>query len=117
MEERRRAIAQQQERVATAQSGQAGLAGKKVSLAEELSRLKVERPTLAAEYGQHQSELDAKAREIDAKRVEGLAEDRGVEGTLKQGKGPVYRQRQAELATLRISTRSSRSGPTTPRSG
>ncbi|MEZ0300433.1 MAG: hypothetical protein ACAH24_00060 [Hyphomicrobiaceae bacterium] len=100
MEERRRAIAQQQERVATAQSGQAGLAGKKVSLAEELSRLKVERPTLAAEYGQHQSELDAKAREIDAKRVEGLAEDRGVEGTLKQGKGPVYRQRQAELATL-----------------
>jgi hypothetical protein len=98
MEERRRAIAQQQERVATAQSGQAGLAGK-VSLAEELSRLD-RASDAAAEYGQHQSELDAKAREIDAKRVEGLAEDRGVEGTLKQGKGPVYRQRQAELATL-----------------
>ena len=32
--------------------------------------------------------------------MEGLAEDRGVEGTLKVGKGPVYRQRQAELATL-----------------
>ena len=39
MEERRRAIAEQQERIATAQSGQAGLAGKKISLAEELSRL------------------------------------------------------------------------------
>ena len=100
MEERRRAIAQQQERVATAQSGQAGLAGKKVSLVEELSRIKSERPGLAAEYGQHQSELDAKAKEIDAKRVEGMAEDRGVEGTLKQGKGPVFRQRQGELATL-----------------
>ena len=100
MEERRRAIAQQQERIATAQSGQAGLAGKKVSLTEELSRLKAERPGLAAEYGQHQSELDAKAKEIDGKRVEGMAEDRGVEGTLKQGKGPVYRQRQAELGTL-----------------
>ena len=100
MEERRRAIAQQQERIATSQSGQAGLAGKKVSSMEELSRLKAERPGLAAEYGQHQRELDAKAKEIDGKRVEGMAEDRGVEGTLKQGKGPVYRQRMAELGTL-----------------
>ena len=100
MEERRRAITQQQERIATAQSGQAGLAGKKISLTEELSRLKAERPGLAAEYAQHKSELDAKAKEIDAKRVEALAEDRGVEGTLKQGKGPVYRQRMAELGTL-----------------
>ncbi len=100
MEERRRGIAQQQERIATAQSGQAGLAGKKTSLTEELSRIKAERPGLAAEYAQHQSELDAKAREIDGKRVEGMAEDRGVEGTLKQGKGPVYRQRMAELGTL-----------------
>src|SRR5436190_10528058 len=100
MEVRRSAIAQQQERIATAQSGQAGLAGKKVSLVEELSRLKAERPGLAAEYGQHKSELDAKAKEIDGKRVEGLAEDRGVEGTLKVGKGPVYRQRMAERNTL-----------------
>jgi hypothetical protein len=100
LEERRRAINQQQERIATSQSGQAGMEIKKVSLTEELSRLKAERPGLAAEYAQHKSELDAKAREIDAKRVEGMAEDRGVEGTMKQGKGPVYRQRMAELATL-----------------
>jgi hypothetical protein len=100
MEERRRAINRQQERITTAQGGQAGLATKKVSLTDELSRLKAERPGLAAEYGQHRSELDAKAKEIDAKRVESMAEDRGVEGTMKQGKGPVYRQRMAELAML-----------------
>ena len=100
MEARRGAIAQQQERIATSQSGQAGLAVKKISLVEELSRLKAERPGLAAEYNEHKSDLDGKAKEINSKRVEGLAEDRGVEGTLKQGKGPVYRQRQAELATL-----------------
>jgi len=100
MEERRRAINQQQERISSAQGGQAGLAGKKISLTEELSRLQAERPGLAAEYAQHKSELDAKAKDIDGKRVEGLAEDRGVEGTLKQGKGPVYRQRITELATL-----------------
>jgi hypothetical protein len=100
MEDRRRAINQQQERIATAQSGQAGLANKKISLTEELSRLKAERPGLAAEYAEHKSELDAKAKEIDAKRVDALAEDRGVEGTLKQGKGPIYRQRMTEVATL-----------------
>ncbi len=100
LEERRSAISQQQERIATSQSGQAGMAVKKASLTEELSRLKAERPGLAAEYNQHKTELDAKAREIDAKRVEALAEDRGVEGTLKQGKGPVYRQRMGEFATL-----------------
>jgi hypothetical protein len=100
MEERRRAINQQQERIATAQSGQAGLANRKISLTEELSRLRAERPGLAEEYARHKSELDAKSKEIDAKRVEALAEDRGVEGTLKQGKGPVYRQRMAELGTL-----------------
>ena len=100
MEERRRAINQQQERITTAQSGQAGLANKKVSLTDELSRLKAERPGLATDYAQHRSELDAKAKEIDAKRIEGLAEDRGVEGTMKQGKGPAYRQRMSELAML-----------------
>jgi hypothetical protein len=100
MEDRRRAINQQQERIATAQSGQAGLANKKISLTDELSRLKADRPGLVAEYAQHKAELDAKAKEIDAKRVDALAEDRGVEGTLKQGRGPVYRQRMAELETL-----------------
>ncbi|HEU4377535.1 MAG TPA: hypothetical protein VFR73_03110 [Hyphomicrobiaceae bacterium] len=100
MEDRRRAINQQQERITTAQSGQAGLANKKISLVEELSRLKSERPGLAAEYAEHKAEVDTKAKEIDAKRVDALAEDRGVEGTLKQGKGPIYRQRMSELATL-----------------
>jgi hypothetical protein len=100
MEERRRAINEQQERIATSHSGQAGLANKKLSLTDELSRLKAERPALAAEYAQHRSELDAKAKEIDVKRVEGMAEDRGVEGSMKQGKGPVYRQRMSELALL-----------------
>jgi hypothetical protein len=100
MEDRRRAINQQQERITTAQSGQAGLANKKISLVEELSRLKSERPALAAEYAEHKAELDGKGKELDSKRVDALAEDRGVEGTLKQGKGPVYRQRMAEMATL-----------------
>src|SRR5262245_34728459 len=100
MEQRRSSINQQQERIATAQSSQAGLANKKLSLTDELSRLRAERPGLAAEYAQHRAELDAKAKEIDAKRVEGMAENRGVEGSMRQGKGPIYRQRMSELAVL-----------------
>ncbi len=100
IEDRRRAVKEQQERMASAQSGQAGLSGKKVSLTEEKSRLAADRPGLAAEYAEKKADLDAKAREVDAKRVEALAEDKGVEGTGKQGRGPVYRQRMGELGLL-----------------
>lgn len=100
IEDRRRAVKDQQERMASAQSGQAGIATKKISLTEEKSRLAGERPGLAAEYAEKKADLDAKAKEIDAKRVEALAEDKGVEGTGKQGRGPVYRQRMGELEQL-----------------
>ena len=99
-EARNTAIASQQERIVTAQSGQAGLATKKVSLTDELSRLKADRPALAAEYGEKKADLDTRAKEIDAKRVEAMAEDKGVEGTLKEGKGPIWRQRMAEMSKL-----------------
>jgi hypothetical protein len=101
MESHRASIAEQQERIATATSGQAGLAGKKAALTDELSRLKAERPTLSAELTAKKSELDARAKEVDAKRVEAMAEDKGVEGTLKEGRGPVYRQRTDELGKLK----------------
>ena len=105
IEERNRAIKQQQERITTAQSGQAGLAGKKVALADELTRLKSDRPGLAAEYGQKKSDVEAKSKEVDAKRVEAMAEAGGVEGTGKEGHGPVYRQRMEELAKLQAAVK------------
>ena len=100
IESRRRAVKEQQERMTSAQSGQAGLAGKKVSLTEEKGRLATQRPELATEYAAKKSELDLKAKDIDAKRVEAMAEDKGVEGTGKEGRGPVYRQRIAEFGLL-----------------
>jgi hypothetical protein len=101
LEARNAAVKQQQERIETAHSGQAGLASKKISLTDELSRLKGERPGLAAQFAQTRADVEAKLKEIDVKRVEALAEDRGVEGTLKQGKGPAYRQLMGELQVLR----------------
>jgi hypothetical protein len=101
IEAKNRTIKAQQERIATAQSSQAGLAAKKTSRTDERAQLAAERPGLAAEYAQKKADLDASAREIDAKRVEAMAEDKGVEGTGKEGKGPVYRQRMEELYKLR----------------
>lgn len=91
---------EQQERIATAQAGQAGLGSKKQTLTDELARLRSEQPTLSAEYSSKKSDLDNRMKEIDAKRVEAMAEDRGVEGTLKSGKGPEYRARLSELGKL-----------------
>jgi len=100
MEARRRAIAEQQERIASAQSAQAGLAPKKATLTDELSRLKGERPALAADLAEKRTERENRSMAVDAKRVEAMAEERGAEGTLKVGKGPQYRERMAELARM-----------------
>ena len=101
MEERRRGIAQQQERVTTAQSGAVGLISKKNALTDELARLKGERPALAEDFGKRKGDVDAILKELDAKRVEAMAEARGVEGTGKIGEGAVYRQRKVEEAALK----------------
>ncbi len=100
MEQRRSSIAEQQERISSAMSGQAGLIARKAALTDELSRLKGERPALATDLAEKKSELDNRAKGIDAKRVEVMAEERGAEGTLKAGRGPAYRERKGELDQL-----------------
>ncbi|MFZ4806346.1 MAG: hypothetical protein ACOYLQ_03745 [Hyphomicrobiaceae bacterium] len=100
IEARNRAIKEQQERIATSQSTQAGLGSKKTTLVEELTRLKGERGTLAADFAEKQTELEARNRSVDAKRVEAMAEEKGAEGTLKQGRGPQFQRIMGELAQL-----------------
>ena len=101
IESKNRAIKEQQERITSSQSGQAGLAVKKTTLTDELARLDSEHPALAEEYAKAKNELDARAKEIDGKRVDAMAEDKGVEGTGNIGKGPVWRQRMGELGKLK----------------
>lgn len=100
IEERRRAVKEQQERISSAQAGQAGLANRKTSLTDEKSNLAAQRPELAADYAAKKADYDAKLRDVDAKRVEALAENKGVEGSGKAGRGPLYRQRMDELGQL-----------------
>jgi hypothetical protein len=100
IETRNRGIKEQQERITTAQTGLAGISGKKTALTDEVGRLEQDRTTLASDYAQTKSELDTRAKAIDAKRVEAMAEGQGVEGTLKEGRGPVYRQHMEELSKM-----------------
>lgn len=100
IEQHRRAVKEQQERIASAQAGQAGLANRKVSLTDEKATLAGQRPELAADYTAKKADYDQKLKDVDAKRVEALAEDKGVEGSGKAGRGPLYRQRMGELAQV-----------------
>ena len=77
IETRRRAVKEQQERMASAQSGQAGLAGRKISLTEEKSRIAGQRPELASEYAAKKADYDAKLKDVDAKRVEATRRRQG----------------------------------------
>src|SRR5262245_12646966 len=100
MEERQRGIVEQQERIAGAERGQTALLRKRDEAEAELQRLEPSIGAVEAELAKSQATYDATRQAIAAKRIDASAEDGGVEGTLKRGKGPVFRQRVAELDEL-----------------
>jgi hypothetical protein len=100
MEDRRRGIVEQQERIAGAERNQSALLRKRDEAEAELQRVEPGIGALEAELAKAQATYDETRQAIAAKRIDASAEDGGVEGTLKRGKGPVFRQRQAELEEL-----------------
>jgi hypothetical protein len=100
MEERRRGIAEQQERISSAERNQTALLRRRDELEAELQRIEPGIGAFEAELAKAQGTYNATKQAIAAKRIEANAEDGGVEGTLKRGKGPIYRQRMAEMDEL-----------------
>ena len=100
MEDRRRGIIEQQERIAGAERGQTSLLRRRDELEAELQRLEPGMGALEAEMAKAQAVYNETKQAIAAKRIEANAEDGGVEGTLKRGRGPIYRQRLGELDDL-----------------
>jgi hypothetical protein len=100
MEEVQRGLAEQQERIAGAERSQSALLRRRDEAEAELQRIEPTIGTLEAELAKAKSTYDETKSAIAAKRIDASAEDGGVEGTLKRGKGPVYRQRVAELDEL-----------------
>jgi hypothetical protein len=100
MEDRRSGIIEQQERIAGAERGQTALLRKRDELEAELQRIEPGVGALEAELAKAQATYNETKQSMAAKRIDASAEDGGVEGTLKRGKGPVYRQRMAEVEDL-----------------
>jgi predicted nucleic acid-binding Zn-ribbon protein len=100
LEERQRGIGEQQERIAGAERNQTALLRKRDELEAELQRIEPSIGALEAELAKAQATYNETRQAIAAKRIDASAEDGGVEGTLKRGKGPVWRQRMAELDEL-----------------
>jgi predicted nucleic acid-binding Zn-ribbon protein len=100
MEAEQRGIGEQQERIAGAERSRTALLRKRDELEAELQRLEPSVGALEAELAKAQATLNETRQAIAAKRIEASAEDGGVEGSLKRGKGPVWRQRTAELDEL-----------------
>ena len=100
MEERQRGVGEQQERIAGAERSQTALLRKRDELEAELQRLEPSIGALEAELAKAQSGYDATTQAIAAKRIDASAEDGGVEGTRKPGKGPAWRQRMGEIDEL-----------------
>ena len=101
MEERRRGIAEQQERISGAERNQTALLRRRDELETELQRIEPGIGAFEAELAKAQATFNETQQAIAAKRIEASAEDGGVEGSLKRGRGPLYRQRMAELDDLR----------------
>lgn len=89
-------IARLEEQRANASGGQAGLAQRKTALSEELTRLAAERPEVAVAVQEQKSVVSAAERRIDEQRAKVMAEEKGVEGSGKAGRGQFWRAAREE---------------------
>ncbi len=96
LEEQKSRIAKLEEQRASATGGQAGLQGRKQQLTEELSRIQGERPEAAATAGTQKGVVTEIERRMDELRTKVLAEEKGVEGSGKVGRGQFWRAAKAE---------------------
>jgi hypothetical protein len=101
-------IARLEEQRANASGGQGGLAQRKTSLGEELSRLTAERPEVAVAVQEQKAVVSGIERRSDEQRAKVMAEEKGVEGSGKAGRGQFWRaakeeegKMQAELQVAR----------------
>ncbi|MEZ5843025.1 MAG: hypothetical protein R3D27_04755 [Hyphomicrobiaceae bacterium] len=100
LEEKRQRLAALQEKRANAESSQAALQTRKGQLTEEIGRLTTERPEPAAALAQQKAVVTEIERRLDEERAKTLAEEKGVEGSGKVGRGRFWREaREAESKT------------------
>ena len=100
LEAQKSRVATLEEQRASAEAGQAGLQTKKTQLNEEISRLQAERPDAAARTLEHKATVAEIEKRLDEQRTKTLAEEKGVEGSGKVGRGQFYRASKEEEARI-----------------
>ncbi len=101
LRKRARRLAELQEKKASAKSGQAGLTTRKIQLTEEYARLRAARPEAAQTAAQQKAVVTSVERELDEQRAKVLAEEKGVEGSGKVGRGKFWRAARAEETKIK----------------
>jgi hypothetical protein len=93
-------IARLEEQRANASGGQASFAQRKTALGEELGRLTTERPEAAVAVQEQKSVVSGIERRLDEQRAKVMAEEKGVEGSGKAGRGQFWRAAREEEAKM-----------------
>ena len=84
-------LAKLEEQKASAQSNQAGLVSRKQLLTDNVSRLESERPEAAQKVAEQKTVVSDAEKRLDEARAKVMAEEKGVEGSGKVGRGQFYR--------------------------
>ena len=93
-------VARLEEQRANASGGQAGLAQRKTALGEELARLTAERPEVAVAVQEQKTVVSGIERRLDEQRAKVMAEEKGVEGSGKVGRGQFWRAAREDEAKV-----------------
>jgi peptidoglycan hydrolase CwlO-like protein len=100
LRERQSRIAALQERRANAEGSQASLVARKARLNAELERAQADRPEAAARVNEFKGVVAEIERRLDEAKAAMLAEERGVEGSGKAGRGPMWREARANVTRV-----------------
>ncbi len=91
LEAQKTRVAKLEEQKASAQGGQAGLVTRKQLLTDNLSRLEAERPEAAQKVAEQKAVVSDAEKRLDEAHAKIMAEEKGVEGSGKVGRGQFYR--------------------------
>ncbi len=96
LEAQKSRIAKLEEQKASAQSNQAGLVSRKQLLTDNVSRLESERPEAAQKVSEQKAVVSDAEKRLDEAKAKVMAEEKGVEGSGKVGRGQFYRAAKAD---------------------
>ncbi|MFM1815201.1 MAG: hypothetical protein RLZ98_1896 [Pseudomonadota bacterium] len=101
LQARQQRLAELEEKRASAKGGEVGLASRKVQITDELSRLESQRPEAQTATNQQKAVVTEIEKRLDEQKAKVFAEEKGVEGSGKVGRGKFWRAAKEEETKIR----------------